>query len=661
MISKNLLILGDSTSMSVGVEKKAWPFLIANTEIWSGNAEIVNCSIPGFTSADAAAYFFKRWAHRLDDVGNVIIYLGNCDSASSEVHKGKCSIYSRTRQSISAFLGGTKSKTKLKNRLLHYEWNNGYIQELELPESPSNFRFNLEEIIKKCLSKSVRVILFRPKANLYFPPGVGKGNFIFYRYIGIHDKISHLINIPDERFVRAMEFHEARKFKEAINLYKDILLSGSSSFMGNEYLLVVLNNYAVACAESGNAKEALSIFQLALKERGARKEIILFNIAQIESNGKKAGEYMFRLKDSYEFDSSLYRIRQPYIDEIDRVLIKYPGLKVVDMGELLEDELYLDHCHPLPKGQEKIASIISSFLCADNGKGQVTNICNDLLNPEVALGNFDDFHTYFGTYSTLSEDEVSAECASVANALGSESELSSAMDVSKISHVFQYCMRHPVFSSPQSVLKLSPLFPSDVGRFPEYFIARKMVPYLRLFEKNKDLILRFDSSLQILRSSEQIKSILPGMAVNKIELIDPDIGSEYSPLHLSLIIKSTKELLLANLLQGSQIYTRIKSTIFWYVRESLRFGAHSRNTMLYDRIALEFIAEGLAVASLLDEKLGLKRTEEILKLISVLQDAVRIHENFCSKFSWQSDFRDEVSYTKLLINLAKQLSDFIGD
>lgn len=647
--------------MSTGVDKKAWPFLIANRKMWAPDAGILNCSIPGFTAADAAAYFFKMWAHRLNEIGNVIIYLGNCDSASSEVHKGKCSIYSRFRQSIAATFGASKSKTKLKNRLLHYEWNNAYIQEIELPEIPSDFGFNLEAIIKKCLTNSVQVILVRPKANLYFPPGVGKGNFIFYKYKGIHEKISHLINISDERFVRAIEFHEAGKFMEAINLYKDILLLAPSSFMGNEYALVVLNNYAVACAESGNVEEALSLLRLALKERGARKEIVLFNIAQIGCDVKNADDYIARLQDSYELDSSLYRIRQPYIDEIDRILVKYPGLKVVDMAALLEDELYLDHCHPLPEGQEKIANIMTSFLSANDSKGQASNIHNDLLNPEVALGNFNDFHTYFGTYSSLSESEVAAECAAIADSLRSEVDLKLKVATSKISHVFQYCMRHPVFSSPQSVLKLSPRFPSDVGRFPEYFIARKMIPYLRIFEANSDLMSRFDHSLNILRSSEELKSILPSATISKIESNVFDIDAEYAPLHLSLIIKSTQALLLTHLLQGSQIYTRIKSTIFWYVRESLRFGAHSRKTMLYDRIALEFIAEGLAVASLLDEKLELNRTEEILRLISALQDAVRIHEDFCSKFSWQSDFKDDALYTKLLINLAKKLSDSTGD
>jgi hypothetical protein len=88
-LRNKLLILGDSTSMTVGIEKKVYPFIMADCEKWPKDMEIVNCSIPGFTSADALAFFYREFLHKLNLLSAVIICLGNCDSAQSEVKKGR--------------------------------------------------------------------------------------------------------------------------------------------------------------------------------------------------------------------------------------------------------------------------------------------------------------------------------------------------------------------------------------------------------------------------------------------------------------------------------------------------------------------------------------------------------------------------------------------
>ena len=71
--------------------------------------------------------------------------------------------------------------------------------------------------------------------------------------------------------------------------------------------------------------------------------------------------------------------------------------------------------------------------------------------------------------------------------------------------------------------------------------------------------------------------------------------------------------LIQHLINGNQIYNRTKATIFWYVRETLRFGSHSRYSMRYDRLTLEYIAEGLALAKILNHNLGNKKTQVINK------------------------------------------------
>ena len=179
----SVLILGDSTSMSIGIERETYPFLLADAAIWPEATALVNCSLPGFTSADAAAFFFRHRGALSNTLKAVIVYLGNCDAASSEVCKGKYGLTRQLAQKAREILGARAAKTRIKNRLLHYEWNNSLDPRLESPESPKDFEYNINRIVSACNRMSVPLILVRPRANVYFPPGTGKGNFLFQEHV----------------------------------------------------------------------------------------------------------------------------------------------------------------------------------------------------------------------------------------------------------------------------------------------------------------------------------------------------------------------------------------------------------------------------------------------------------------------------------------------
>lgn len=662
MNSTTILILGDSTSMSIGLEKKAYPFLLANASIWPGDTRIVNCSLPGFTSADAAAFFFRHDRALLKDLNAVVVYLGNCDSTSSEVRKGK---YGYLRQAvcwIREVVGRMPAKTRIKNRLLHFEWNNAYDPAIESPESPKDFEYNIGRVLKTCHHASVPVILVRPKANLYFPPGVGKGNFIFYRHLGMKERFSRLVSIPDTRFKEALRLHESGDFEEAAQAYNEILLRPSATPMSQEYSLAVLNNYAAAKAEAGEAEEAFYLFQLLLKERGARKEIVFYNLAQIEKSCDEKQKYSRLLVDSYESDDSLYRIRSPYLDAIDRLIGQYPSVRVIDMSVTVPDALYLDHCHPLPKGQARMADEMRRHLAEFGIQGsQTADIENILYNPELARGNVSEFHDYFKTFAPFSENSI----AGAMIAIGENLKLMDVFDSTspalssipkEIRNAIDYYLRHPCFPTVRDVLHFPPRYPSDVGRFPEYFIVRHLIPYLRIHESNLLLASRFDATLDLLRTSDQLLSILPAKSGLLVEPCLPQLDAAYEEVRLPLILSKVRQLLARHLRAGNQVFERTKTTIFWYVREALRFGAHSRISMLYDRVLMEFLAEGLAVAGVLDAAMGMKISSEIEELICILQSTVQLHEEYCGQFSLTNDSDQLLMYyNRKLAELASQL------
>lgn len=666
MRSNNILILGDSTSMSIGLEREMYPFYLADTDMWPDATNIINCSLPGFTSADAAAFFFRHQALWNDNLCAALIYLGNCDTASSEVKKG-CFGYGQqfvnyVRESFDAM----PKKVRLKNRLLHYQWDNTWDPTIESPENPNDFEFNIERIIKSCGGGNVPIILVRPKANRYFLPGVGKGNFLFYRFLNVKDRIADIIHIPDVRFKEALRLHELGNINEATKNYKEILLKPSSISMSQEYTFLVVNNYAVAQAEAGNVDVAKYLLNLLLKERGIRKEIILYNLAQLGKQSDDQSEYLDNLNDSYESDESLYRIRSPYLQAIDRVVSKYPSVRVVDMDAIVPDTLYLDHCHPLPEGQLKLASEIIRHLGEIGVCGSSkANIKNILYNPELSRGNYLSFHDYFKTASVLSEKEIAKAIEVISKHLKADHKFDSSSPAfasvpQEILHAMDYYLRHPCFPTIEDIMQSCPLYPTDVGRFPEYFLIRYLIPFLRIHELNPALTLRFSASLGLLHRSESFISILPEESIPFVDANPRLAEISYEEIRLPLILSKVRQLLIRHLRNKNQVFERTKSTIFWYVREALRFGAHSRHSMLYDRILMEFLAEGLAVAGVIDAAMGLKMAGEIEALINVLQNVVQVHEKYCAQFSLRGNtVQLLIAYDNKLKEISEQLEGMI--
>lgn len=635
--SGTILILGDSTSMSIGLERKTHTFINAGKHIWPSDTIIVNSSLPGMTAADSAAFYFRHKKKVLKNLRTVLIYLGNCDTTSTEVRKGKYSKFVQLIDKARELMNLMPAKTSIKNRLLHFEWNNTFNPKIESAEYPEDFEFNIERIIRDCRSNNTPVIIVRPKANQFFPSGIGKGNFIFYKYLGINDTIANQISIPDSRFKAALAFHEAGNFLDAAALYKEILIEPHSEAMSQEYSLMVSNNYAVLKAESGSFEEAIYLLQLLLNEAGVRKEIILFNLSQIKKILGDQQEAKRLMTESYESDTSLYRVRNPYIQAIDTLVKKYPFVKMVDMHKLIQDKYYLDHCHPLPEGQHILADAIEAKISEVGFKGDSkAKINNILYNPEFANGNKSFFHDYFRTFAPFTESEIKEQVDAFRKAYNELDHHSSISEVNNATRelrtAFEYYLRHPIFTSISDILKFPPKYPSDIGRFPEYFVIRHLIPYVAFYESmgNNQVDVSFQHN--ILRSSADLISILPEEIRSLVDKQPPAFDANFEEKRIEQIITKVHKQLLQHISIGNQIYNRTKSTIFWYVRETLRFGSHSRYSMRYNRMQLEYMAEGLAVARIIDSHFDNRHMNEINDLINKLNATISIHEEYCPHF-----------------------------
>jgi tetratricopeptide (TPR) repeat protein len=665
MLKNTFFILGDSTSMSIGIEQLMYPFFMAKTKCWPEYSEIVNCSQPGITSADACAFFFRHHK-KIPFLKAVILHLGTCDSVSSEISKGKYTRFRQIMHSVKEFIGIHPVRSSLKNSLLRYEWNNTNDMSIEHSERPEDFEYNLSRIIKACAHSDIPVIIIRPMSHLEFPAGVGKGNFIFYRYLGIRDKICDKISIPDKRFAEALKLHEDGNFSTALELYKEILFNSGKLSSNQEYLLLVVNNYAVCSAENGQLDEAEYLFELLLKDNAIRREIVLYNLAHLSLIKGNKGKYNEYLSETYETDSSMYRIRTPYIKIIDHLVSQFNGIvDVIDQQSFIGDELYIDHCHPVSEGQKMIADRIVGCLTerkitTGTHEAKINNL---LYNPELALGNNQEFYKYFKTYAPYTHEQIKAFVQALKDALekGKWLEKTERLYGSlprEIKWSFEYYLKHPCFPSKRHILQFGPEYPFDTGRFPEFYLTRYILPYLRVHEKIPDLQKRFSREIGVLRSSEELVRALPPDVVPLISFDDPVINADFERERLGSIISKAETMLLEHLKNGNQVYERIKTTIYWYFREALRFGSHSRISMRYDRVLLEYIAESLAVAGVLDLSLGGKRSDEIVYLISLTEQTVNIHNLFCKEFSLQKDSHELLGeYDKRLLETAEVIEN----
>lgn len=667
MAKNTLFILGDSTSMTIGCEREMYPFVMADKSCWPESTEFINCSQPGFTSADACAFFFR---HRKEfpTLKAVIIHLGTCDATSWEIRKGKYTLFRQGLIRAKEVLGIKKKRTRLKNRLLPFEWNESFDPALESSESPEDYGFNLSRIVDFCVKSSIEVIMIRPKANPLFLPGVGKGNFIFYRYLGINERISSRLSISDDRFKEALELQESGDLSIATGKYKGILLNSGRLSFQSEYPLIVVNNYAVCVAEKGDLDEAEYLFQLLLEERGARREITLFNLAGVYRLWGDHGKYRQYLGESYEADHSMYRIRSPYLAAIDRISARFKkDVHIVDLSDFIEDNLYVDHTHPLKEGQERIAGRIIDFLNNRGIEGRSSAaVRNILYNPELAMGNTTEFFTYFRTYEPFTEEEIKAYVEGLNNAVSADDSQEKARVLlqelpREMRMALEYHLNHPCFPSLRFLISFGPHYPSDVGRFPEYFLLRHLIPYLRLYEKEKSINHLFSNDPGILRSSWELLSILPPGVIPLVPDLDPHFEPVFESQRLPAILELCHHKLLNHLRKGNQVYERMKTTIYWYFRETLRYGSHSRPSMRYDRTDLEYIAEALAVAAILDFRLNGGRKGAIEVLIKTLEETVRVHEYYSRQFTMSNHSGELLKdYTHRLFEIADQLENHMG-
>ena len=257
----NLLVLGDSTSMSIGCYEHTFPFILSKKKIWNKNSSVYNASLHGFGSADALKFLKKNNFKKLD---YIILNIGICDSISSEVLKKK---YSPLRK--------LNYKNSNINKINYYGWNSLYDKSIDKVEDIEHFKFNIQNILKFAINKKIKIIILIPSSNKYFQPGLAKGNFSYYSYLNLIDHSSSKLQFDDPNLKLAFQYAEKKNFKKSNDIYVQILKNNSISSLNSELAYIISNNFAVNDAYLGNHQKSIDLLNILLNEENIRKEIIL--------------------------------------------------------------------------------------------------------------------------------------------------------------------------------------------------------------------------------------------------------------------------------------------------------------------------------------------------------------------------------------------------
>ncbi|MBP2294313.1 tetratricopeptide repeat protein [Azospirillum rugosum] len=617
----SVLILGDSTSTTIGLERHAWPFLVASVPAYPPETIFWNASIAGFTAADACRYYFRF----LQEVGQpdlVILSLGNCDACGTELPKGR---FTPWKSFALDTLKARRRRPAMRNRLRQMAFVRDFDLSREQPENPRDFAYNIERIAADAQRRGSGVMMINPLAHKDFPAGLGKGNFLFYRTLGFREPFSAQLADTPALLVAAMREEEEGRLEDALVIYDRLL--ASSSARNPELAFVARHNIALLLHRLGRTTEGIERLRELLAEPRCRPEIVQYNLARLLREAGRTAEAEEALERSAELDIAMYRVKAAYREAVSDVAARR-GIGLIDVADIATDDDFIDHCHLAAAGHQRLAAAVGCALRDHLPAGpDAAGIRNRIFNPEYAFGDDRPLIDYFnlGGHPTPPADIAAMARARLRDGVRVDEGQADREGI-ELARTLARALEHPLFPSPADLEARVPDTPREVGRIPEIYLFRIVLPYI-VQGDSRGLLDGLHEHLSLPFPGDYLRALAPHGRVP--ERTDPrafgDDGSR-----LERVLAAIEDSLAATLGKGPIVHTRIKTTIFWYLRESFRFGGHSRLSMLYDGVRFAEAVEALAGSLVINDALGLGAQARIAALQDWMVRILDTHRTFCA-------------------------------
>ncbi len=400
-----IVILGDSSPVGLGLRNRSRTFpevLQRRLDALTGegkHVEVITAAVSGYSSAQIRRYMeLKGWLLAPDAV---IIYCGNNDASVSGYLSDRELLNGQRFSGIRNALAQSSAYRLLRALLLRRE--NASARPLRCRVSPEEFGENLAAIAADCQERNCAFIIVQPPVPLLWPAALqfrslrhltdGTGELIFPKPIAevlgrdLHyclskERIDFLyVDIdPVTRLVFSNAPHDTLP-PEVSSRYWARRVHTSTA------LPLDWNNLGVACWELDKHTEADSAFENARRaiESGDTEfhdaflylstcSALLYNrgINLLDADGLYFAEGVDSSSQAFQYlDSALQldyfslRIKNPYREAIAD-LTASPGVIIIDGPRLFSasggERLFVDHCHPNPKGHRLIADALATRL-----------------------------------------------------------------------------------------------------------------------------------------------------------------------------------------------------------------------------------------------------------------------------------------------------------
>jgi hypothetical protein len=580
---KNVLVVGDSTSSSLGGNSENWLRKLEETSTWGEQVRFIDTCAPGVTAAAALFVFVKKLFALRFSIFLVILSVGNCDRVSRPYVANKTSIYRIFFFLIKSF---ARLKVRKKYNWIKLDFTKWHaIPSDQSKQNLANFDKSLRFI--KQLARIFRINLFViiPRSNLLFPPGTAKNNSLFYDLINFssHDHPEKISDIPD--------------------LTKNTLLTSSISalnfasihhsdlevfnFYDKHKIMCGLNNFAVDSFHNQKKYLALECLEQIAIDVDSPSEFVFYNIARIYSELGDQSKSATFFEESLRLDTNSYRVDSLYSNTVNRIF--EPSSRIINLNlyDTKFDGFFLDHCHLLPGGQDLIMKTVRDHMLGFIPQGEYKiNLVFEPVNPEIGEGDLRAFKDVFGIESlTQIERRLFKGRAH-------------AIDV-VAGHLEKFLPKSKYIEIIESAVFYA--FTSHSLNLTSNYVAQSI-------GKERNRIENLSSQLQI---------SLP--VIDQLNL----------PLTLRLtwldeILKNLHIEIESFIYTNKSCVHRMRTIMSWYFKESLYFGFNSSNDMLYIRNDIRRWKEALFLAISLNDNQSTFVSDRISTYYSIVYELEKL-------------------------------------
>ena len=405
-----ILLLGDSSPVGLGLTKRRQAFgeqlreILERQYLGLKNVELINAAVSGYTSEQIARWLrLYGWDWQPD---LVVLYCGNNDASISGTLTDRELMAAQHAPEIRhAFAQFALYRTLRRLLTSPPQTQTNPAEQLTVRVTPEQYAENLERIAAQCRDHNRPLVILKPPVPVLWPAGL---QFRLFRHItgedgelifppGMAELLGRSLKycISEERFrefygtgdiftreVFRSAYRDSLPPERAVTHYIDLLENRDDD-------PVLLNNLGVSYWEKRNCLNADIYLRVARQEFVAQHADVksdgitaagspfLYNIGinlidrdtvnleKLYDSSSLAAVY---LDSALQADFFSLRIKRTYWSGIDR-LRDQSGVTVIDLPEIFNanngELLFIDHCHPTPKGHRLIADALARRIKID--------------------------------------------------------------------------------------------------------------------------------------------------------------------------------------------------------------------------------------------------------------------------------------------------------